>query len=177
MRKLSAVFVLLLLGVGMLGCNAAKQAPPQQPPQTLAIAGNWAVTVSNAVCPTANDLSLNGLLQQCSTGTRIGTFNMSLEAFAPNAGGPLDCEVPSPSSPPPWEFGVVAGPDVGVSDCAFANTDGYGSITDVNGDFPAAPWAVMSGYGPTVQNDWNAEIALVFTNGDLWVFNGVYLDG
>jgi hypothetical protein len=174
MRKMSAVSMLLLLGVVMLGCNAAKQAAPQQPPpQTLTIAGNWAVTVSNAVCSTDENYAASGILNTCSTGKEIGTFNMDLEPFQIND-GPLDCEIPFPNSP--WEFWVYAGPDPGVSDCGFANIDGYGSISDVTGTFPAAPWGVMLGEGPTVQNSFNAELALVFTNGDLLVFGGVYLD-
>ena len=64
------------------------------------------------------------------------------------------------------------GPNVG-DDCGFANIDGYGSITDANGNFAAAPWDVMLGQGGSiVQNDFNAELVLVFTNGDLWAFNG-----
>ena len=175
MRKMSAVSMLLFLAVGMFGCDAAKQAaPPQQPPPTLTIAGNWAVTVSNAVCSTSSGLSENGFLNTCSIGDPIGSFNIDLEPFQPNDGS--SCEIPSPISPSPWEYGMSPGPNVG-DDCGFANIDGYGSITDANGNFPAAPWDVMLGQGGSiVQNDFNAELVLVFTNGDLWAFNGVYLD-
>ena len=46
MKKMSAVSMLLLLGVGMLGCNAAKQAG-STPASTSMMAGSWVVTITN----------------------------------------------------------------------------------------------------------------------------------
>jgi hypothetical protein len=46
MKKMSAVSMLLFLGVGMLGCNAAKQTNPQSNPQYVpvpAITGQWTI--------------------------------------------------------------------------------------------------------------------------------------
>jgi hypothetical protein len=47
MRKMSAVSMLLLLGVGMLACNAAKQAGSTPPASTSMMAGSWVVTITN----------------------------------------------------------------------------------------------------------------------------------
>jgi hypothetical protein len=49
MRKMSAVSMLLLLGVGMLGCNAAKQAGSTAPASTNITAGAWVTTINNFI--------------------------------------------------------------------------------------------------------------------------------
>ena len=48
MRKMSAVSM-LLLGVGMLGCNAAKQAGSTAPASTNITAGAWVTTINNFI--------------------------------------------------------------------------------------------------------------------------------
>jgi hypothetical protein len=48
MRKMSAVSMLLLLGAGMLACNAVKQAG-STPPSTSMMAGSWVTTISNFI--------------------------------------------------------------------------------------------------------------------------------
>jgi hypothetical protein len=175
MKKMSAVSMLLLLGVGMLGCNAAKQAaPPQQPPPpTLTIAGNWTVTVSNAVCPTSDTYGAIGILNTCITGAKVGSFNGYLQPFSINV-SPNYCQIPFPNSP--WNVFLVAGASQS-NNCALANLGGYGSIGGVSGDFPAAPWGAMLTQGPTIDSSpyGGGELAVVLGNADLWVFGGEYL--
>jgi hypothetical protein len=104
MRKMSAVSMLLLLGVVMLGCNAAKQANPQYVPVP-AITGQWTIAfnggptvqvnlvsipcnsisaiagdqpgISNADAPTASSCSIANLGAPDSGGTAVGSITAS----------------------------------------------------------------------------------------------------
>ncbi len=49
MKKMSAVFLLLLLGVELLGCNAAKQTGGSAPTNTSLMAGTWVTTIPNFI--------------------------------------------------------------------------------------------------------------------------------
>lgn len=61
MRKKCAVSMLLLLGVAMLGCNAAKQAGSTPPAGTSMMAGAWVVNIPNFIGGQTDAVTVAGL--------------------------------------------------------------------------------------------------------------------
>jgi hypothetical protein len=77
MREMSAVSMLLFLGVGMLGCNAAKQADSTAPASTSMTTGAWVVTINNFIGERTDTVTVvnpypNGTLIYDGSGPAVG---------------------------------------------------------------------------------------------------------